>query len=431
MRLSLLPLPVLAALSIAAPAAQGATRDDVAVAEADASEIAVWGKVVVWREGDEVTVRKADGSRRTFATRGSASGVTVGPDAGGRLVAVFPHCTSTRRACRFRRVDVASGRAAFVPGIAGRLSTPVLRRGILMWIDGATIRSRRLAGGRVAREDLGRGATLTLTGLDHDGRRFAITGDTERDDGADGGMSEVRLGRIGRRGTKRRAGTSYSQEYQGILRPRLTPTGVEVLSDDVEVFVPGSTYERIISFPDSGRRSTRRSVGVPFTAIATGGGGTAMLQAPSTEGCGVLADAPGEEQEEPTVVAAPCRVVLAGAAPFSRDTRRTVPEVAFTRTATRATGRVVLRLVGTSGRTTGTQGVPNVQVRIARASERDGFAPTGIDVTTDAQGRFTAPLTGALRTTPLGASLIAPPRAFAPALRHPPKPADDADAAAR
>ena len=40
-----------------------------------------------------------------------------------------------------------------------------------------------------------------------------------------------------------------------------------MLSDDVEVFVPGSTYERIISFPDSGRRSTRRSVGVPFTAI--------------------------------------------------------------------------------------------------------------------------------------------------------------------
>ncbi|HWT94181.1 MAG TPA: hypothetical protein VN238_14340 [Solirubrobacteraceae bacterium] len=419
MRLSLLPIPVLAALMIAAPA-QGATRDDVAVAEADASEIAVWGKVVAWREGTKVVVRKADGTQRTFTTRGSAAGLTVGPNAGGRIVAVFPHCTSAR-ACRFRRVDVASGRAAFVPGIKGRLSTPVLRRGILMWIDEAAIRSRRLAGGRVAREDLGRGP-LALTGLDHDGRRFAVTGDTERDDAADGGMSEVRLGRIGRRGTKRRAGTSYSQEYQAILRPRLTPTGVEVLSDDVEVFVPGTVYERVIRFPDSGARSSKRSFGVPFTAIATGGGGTAILQSPGTEGCGVLADRPGEDVEEPTVIGATCRVVLAGAAPFSRDTRRTVPEVAFTRTATRASGRVQRRLVAPTGRTSGKQGVANVQVRLVPGSADEGFGPTGVDLTTDAQGRFTTPLAGALRTSPLGAFLVAPPRAFAPALRHPPDP---------
>lgn len=108
MRPSLAAVALLAPLLAAAPApVSAAVRDDVAAAEADGSEIAVWGKSVAWRDGARVVVRRADGTQRAFtAGRGAAEGLTVGPDAGGRLVAVFPVCASAR-SCRLRKIGRA------------------------------------------------------------------------------------------------------------------------------------------------------------------------------------------------------------------------------------------------------------------------------------------------------------------------------------
>jgi hypothetical protein len=399
-------------LTCASPAI-AATVDDVALGETRDADIAVWGKNVAWDTGAAVVLQTADGKTRTFPAD-DADGMTIGPDATGRLVLVFASCSSSGVKCRLRRVDVKTGRAAFVAGIRGALSDPVLRKGILVWIDGATVRSRKLAGGRVRREYLGR-ESIELTGLDHDGKRFAITGQGPDDPSTETTYTDVRVGVLGKRRTERIGGLGSSQEYQAVLVPLLNATSVDVIKDDTRTFQAGSAYLRMIRYPIGRGKRTQRSFGVPFTMIAHGGGRTALVQAPGTEGCGVEQPSEDTIEEDVSTTAVPCRVVLAGSSPFGADTRRTVPEVTIARTAAAVTGTVVRRLISPkTGGTTRTVGVAGVPVRVSVA-EQTKFRTTGVDGTTDASGAFSVALPAPLaKAELLGVSMSTPPRAFAP-----------------
>lgn len=403
-------------LLVAAPA-PAAVVDDVAVGAARSDEVAVWGQAVAWRDGTDIVLRAGDGRTRRVPTgsAGESFGMSLGTDAGGRLVLVFPFCRGVP--CRLRRVDVRTGRVRTIAGIpAGPHAYPVLRRGVLAWMWGNTVRSRRLDGGRIRREDLGRGP-IDLTGLDHDGRRFAITGAGADDPETETSYTEVRVGRFGARRTRYVGGLGASQEYQAVLAPMLNATSVDVLKDDLETFDPGRAYERLIRYPLGRGRARQRSFGVPFTAMARGGGATAIVQAVGSLGCAVgrpVRDDPDDVRR--TLV--PCRIVRAGGPPFGADTRRTVPEVTLQRRAGGVSGRVVRRLISSStGRTARTEGVAGAAVRIAPPA--GGFAAAGADTTTGADGRFSLAPSGPLASASLlGAFTTAEPQAFAPVARR-------------
>jgi len=310
-----LALGLLAATGVP-QAAHGAP--DIPVGEVEGSvALTVHGDTLAWIEYEEtVVLRRPDGRTQRFADANRTEELSLGRDARGRLVLVYPICATTRR-CVLRRVDVRTGRRRTVAGIRGRISYPVLRRGVLAWVQGdgvGGVRTRALAGGPVRSQWVGR--DLGVSGLDHDGRRLVVTGVTTSCCGQED--FDLRAVTLGSRRVRVLRSVTRGEDYRAMHTPELTGDGaVDVADADTE-----ETAAVITRVPlDKPRRRTVRYFGMGFTTFARGGGQLAYVEAPSYLGCGSLID---PEDDDAGLVFGGCRIVRVGADPFGDD-ERTLP----------------------------------------------------------------------------------------------------------
>lgn len=372
----------------AGPAGAAVSPDRVMGEATEIRDLAVEGRVTAWAEADAkgrvtavLDTNPARGGQRRFPAGVAGGEVTLGTDAGGRLVLVHTVC-SGEVSCRLRRVEVRSGRARAVSGIGGLVLSPELARGRLAWIGSGGVLHRGLSGGRVRRQPVGR--SIGLTGLDHDGRRLVVTGEVYTGRGR--GATDLRLARFGRSRARTIHTMTFGKAYHVMRGPVLAGDHVDVIDATQEE--SASDVSRV-SLRDGRRR--RLALGAHYTVLAVGGGVTAYAMASGLSGC----PTGGDPRAEAEVAPASCRVVRTKD-PFSR-TRRLLPRmltIGPTPTllpdgSAEVSGRLEARTVR-AGKVIARRGFAGAQVDVAVSPaglETPDFGPP-TRVATDADGRW-------------------------------------------
>lgn len=401
-------LLLLLATVSAASLAAGPAHADTAVAQLDRpSPIAAQGGVVAWSAYDAATRRFHLVLRRGRAVARAAIApavapfdVSLGRDAAGRLVALYPRCDQPGGArrrpsgCDIYRYDVTAGREDLVsevsradrdegwPAQSGRRVAFVALRG-----KGPGSRPcdvpyvKTLAAAGPARR-LDRGRCSRTTGLSLQGDRivqltagpgrFASPSEVRR--------LNVRGGRMHLLARVRSEDVGGRNEYTGT--PALTRAAVYLLRQTPT----GNRFVRI------GLGSGRRTE-VPAHADLIGAfarderGRSWYVDAQPTFDCGY---------EQATDV--PCRLVQTSASPFSSATRRLAPHLRFARggfDGLEVSGRLD-RLVVRGRRVLRREPLAGVAVELlGRLRDSSSpYAPTGLRTTTGADGRWTVHAAG-------------------------------------
>lgn len=425
---SVLPFCIaLPALVGAAPAA----ADDVIAELTRDTPIAAYGGVVAWsdhdaatgryrlviRQGDQAAPAPIAGSRRAFD-------VSLGPDARGRVVALYTRCRTTNRGCDVYRYDVKARREHKVVSVSSPVKDEawpvqwrdrvafVRRARAYVVLDGYSPRPdpRGKRGGgplmdcdipyvktlsaRAPSRRLDRGLCAPTTGMSI--RRDRIVQVTDLDQGGAGSETQVRVlrahggpARVLAHAPGGEGGYSpFSSPNQSASAVWLTRTGNREPLDFLRVDI-------------ASRRLTAVHPNVPLAGrVARDERGTFWyVQAP---------EPPEEYYGEPPFCVSPlepCRLIRSSASPFSSATRALPPQLRLSVGAWRDISGLFTDPPEVSGDLTRTtvrrstimrrEPLRAVSLELLRSDRPEGrgpFAPTGLVTTTDQAGRWSFPL---------------------------------------
>jgi hypothetical protein len=408
----------LLALAAVLAASAAARADDVVAAVPRDTPIAAYGGVVAWsdydaatgsyrlvvRRGEQVVPLPVPAARRPFD-------VSLGPDAHGRVVALYTRCRAAAHGCdiyryaleaaRERRLAVSSptadeawpvqwrDRVAFVRRARARVPDPVLApgrpgaRGPRVPCDVPYVSTRA---GRAPARRLARGLCGETIGLSIRGERIVQTTSFYVDFNA----AETQVRRLSARGGAGRVlarapgglgGYSvFTSPTQSASAVWLTRTGNREPLDFVRIDLASGRLAAVRAYlPLAGR-------------VALDDRGTLWyVQAP---------EPPQEFYGEPpfcTSALEPCRLVRASANPFSAVTRALPPRLRLfgPRYAIGPFSRPVVisgdltRAVVRRGAIVRREPLRSVPVELVRSAREAGpFAPSGLETTTDETGRW-------------------------------------------
>lgn len=419
--LPLLPLLVVLA-ALLAPASAGA--DDVVAELARDTPIAAYGGVVAWSSYDAgsgayrlVIRRRGEVARAPIAGARRAFDVSLGPDARGRIVAVYTRCRTTTRRCDVYRYDVQARREHKIAAVSSPTQDeawPVqwgdriafVRRARAYAVDGYSPRpdprGKRGGGrlldcdvayvksGRAPSRRLDRGLCAETSGMSIRGERIVQV--TDLDQGGAGSETQVRL-LSARGGVVRvlaRAGggeggySPFSSPSQSASAIWLTRTGNREPSDFLRLDL---ATRRL--------RGVRPGVRLAGRVVRDERGTFLYVQAP---------EPPEEDYGQPpfcTSTLEPCRLIRASASPFSARPRALMPRLRLAIAGWRDIGALftdppvvsgdLTRSIVRRGAVVRREPRPAVALELLRSADPEGagpFVPTGLIATTDASGRW-------------------------------------------
>jgi hypothetical protein len=409
----LLPLATLAALAAAAPAARA---DDMVAELARDTPIAAYGGQLAYSSYDTasgrytlmIAPRGGTPAAAAVPTSQRAFDVSLGPDAKGRVVALYTRCRSGEKRCDIYR---------YTPSVKyerrlGFSSPREDEAWPAQWGNRVVFVRRHLKGGKgeipncdvpyvktltspAPPRRLDRGSCATTTGLSL--RQNRIVQVTFGSPPGARFESQVRVLSTRGGGVKVVARQGSGEESNEFVSPNQAPDAIWLTRTGVN---PEPTFVLIdLKQRRPKPREVRAQTELTGAFARDNQSGTFWY----VEGTGFRGD--GCAQEEPT----PCRLVRASVNPFSPLPRALLPTLTIT-APTETTpvflygdpfvlsGRLTRKIVhfGVVGRTDPIAGVPvALLARVpgpAQAAGGESFRPTGIVATTDADGRWSTTL---------------------------------------
>ena len=415
---SLLTGSVLAA-TLLAPAT--AAADDVVADLARDTPIAAYGGALAWSaydasanrfalvilEGDTTAAAPVATARRAFD-------VSLGPDARGRVVALYTRCRSATRGCDVYRYDLRSRRERKLASVsspsrdeawpaqwrdrvtfARRARTRVVsgfdhrpdprRRGPVLACDIPYVKT---LSSRAPSRRLDRSRCGSTTGMAIRGATIAQV--TDLDQGGAGSESQVRSLRAagGRARILARTGGGEGG-YSPFSSPSLSASAVWLTRTGLRPGAPAGFLR--IDLASRRLTAVAPNLNLAGRLARDERGSFWYVQGPEPD-----FDFHGEVPYCRSRLE-PCRLVRASASPFSSTPRALLPRIGVdggqfavlpsSAGAQRALAGAVSRAVVRKGAVVGQQPVPGVAVELLRTSPGP-FAPTGLTATTDPWGRW-------------------------------------------